>query len=177
MARRKFSLTTTEVAELKAAYHQSKDGDYNKKLLAVRLYGTGHPTASIMELVGCSRTSLMEWVQSYQQAGLERLPDQRRGGNHFKLSRAEKESVKRQVQTYTPRQLLGDACASSAGVYWTAADLKLLIYQTYGVIYQSPVSYWTLLTECGLSYQRIEKVFKSNSALKIADFEEQLEKK
>lgn len=177
MARRKFSLTTTEVAELKAAYQQSKDGDYNKKLLAVRLYGTGHSTASIIELVGCSRTSLMEWVQSYQQDGLECLPDQRRGGNHFKLSRADKEAVKRQVQAYTPRQLLGEACTSHSGVYWTAADLRLLVYQNYQVIYQSPVSYWTLLTECGLSYQRSEKVFKSNSALKIADFEEQLEKK
>jgi transposase len=177
MARRKFSLTTTEVAELKAAYHQSKDGNYNKKLLAVRLYGTGHSTASIMELVGCSRTSLMEWVQSYQRDGLECLPDQRRGGNHFKLSQAEKEVLRGQVQTYTPRQLLGDECASSSGVYWTATDLKLLIYQSYQVIYKSPTSYWALLTECGFSYQRTEKVFKSNSAWKIADFEEQLEKR
>ena len=177
MARRKFTLTTSEVAELKAAYHQSKDGDYNKKLLAVRLYGTGHSTVSIIELVGCSRTSLMEWVQSYQQEGLDRLLDHRRGGNHFKLSRAEKEALKEQVQAYTPRHLLGDQCASCSGEYWTAADLKLLIYQNYQVIYRSPVSYWTLLTEWGLSYQRSEKVFKSNSAHKIADFEEQLEKK
>jgi transposase len=177
MARRKFSLTTTEVAELKAAYHQSKDGHYSKKLLAVRLYGTGHSTASIIELVGCSRTSLMEWVQSYQRDGLVRLPDQRRGGNYFKLSQAEKEALKRQVQAYTPRQLLGDACASSSGVYWTAADLKQLIYQSYQVIYQSPASYWALMTECRFSYQRTEKVFKSNSAWKLADFEEQLEKK
>ena len=176
MAKRKFTITTTEVTQLKAAYQQSKDATYSKKLLAVRLYGTGHSTPSILDLIGCSRTSLMEWVQRYQQNGLGGLKDQRRGGNHCKLTPAEKATIKSQVSQYRPRQLLGKECATSSGAYWTAADLKLLIYQKYAVIYKSPASYWALLTECGLSYQRTEKIFKSKSALKQADFEEQLEK-
>lgn len=176
MAKRKFTLTTTEVAKLKAAYHQSKDANFSKKLLAVRLYGTGHSTNSIIDLVGCSRTSLLEWVQTYQLKGLDSLKDQRRGGNHFKLTKAEKAVLKSQVHQYTPRQLLGSECASSSGAYWTADELKLLIYQKYEVIYKSSASYWALLTECGLSYQRTEKVFKSNSSFKQAEFEEQLEK-
>jgi transposase len=176
MAKRKFTLTTTEVVRLKAAYHQSKDGNFSKKVLAVRLYGTGHPTESILDLVGCSRTSLMEWVQKYQLYGLDGLKDSRQGGNHFKLTKAEKATIKDQVHQYSPQQLLGPECATSSGAHWTAADLKLLIYQQYEVIYKSPASYWTLLTECGLSYQRTEKIFKSKSAIKQADFEEQLEK-
>lgn len=176
MAKRKFILTSAKEAELKIAYHQSKDADYSKKLLAVRLYGTGHPTQHILDLVGCSRTSLMEWVQRYQLNGLDGLKDQRRGGNHYRLSQEEKTALKEQVRHYAPRQLLGDACASGSGAHWTADDLKLLIYQRYEVIYQSPTSYRALLTEFGLSYQRTEKVFKSKSSLKEADFEEQLEK-
>lgn len=176
MAKRKFTLTTTEVARLKAAHHQSKDANFSKKVLAVRLYGTGHPTNSILDLVGCSRTSLMEWVQKYQRHGLDGLKDGRQGGNHFKLTKAEKAAIKVQVHQYSPQQLLGHECATSSGAHWTAADLKLLIYQQYEVIYKSSASYWALLTECGLSYQRTEKIFKSKSALKQADFEEQLEK-
>lgn len=177
MAKRKFTLTTIEVAKLKAAYHQSKDAKYSKKLLAVRLYGTGHATQSILDLIGCGRTSLMEWVQRYQLAGLEGVKDQRQGGNHYKLTKAEKAAVARDIHQYSPRQLLGNECATSSGAYWTVSDLKLLIYRKYEVIYKSPASYWALLTECGLSYQRTEKIFKSKSALKQADFEEQLEKK
>lgn len=62
MAKRKFTLTTTEVAELKAAYHQSKDANDSKTRLAVRLYGTGH-LQSILDLIGCGRSSLMEGAQ------------------------------------------------------------------------------------------------------------------
>lgn len=176
MAKRKFTLTTTEVAELKAAYHQSKDANYSKKLLAVRLYGTGHSTQSILDLIGCGRTSLMEWVQRYQLNGLDGLKEQRQGGNHYKLTKEEKAAIERDIHQYSPQQLLGNECATSSGVHWTAADLKLLIYRKCEVIYKSPASYWALLTECGLTYQRTEKIFKSKSALKQADFEEQMEK-
>lgn len=176
MAKRKFILTTSQETELRVAYHQSKDAAYSNKLLAVRLYGTGHPTQHILDVVGCSRTSLMEWVQRYQRNGVNGLREQRRGGNYYKLSQEEKAALKEQVHHYTPRQLLGKECASSSGGHWTADDLKLLIYQRYEVIYQSPTSYRALLTEFGLSYQRTEKVFKSKSWLKEADFEEELEK-
>lgn len=176
MAKRKFILTPKKVAELKAAYHQSKDAAFSKKALAVRLYGTGHPTNDILDLVGCSRTSMMEWVQKYQLNGLNGLKDQRQGGNYFKLTKEEKVAIKRDVQQYTPQQLLGNECATSSGAHWTGEDLKLLIYKKYEVIYQSPVSYTTMLTEFGLSYQRTEKIFKSKSQFKSVDFEEQLEK-
>lgn len=176
MAKRKFTLTIEEVAKLKAAYHQSKDANWSRKLLAVRLYGTGHPVSQIIELVGCSRTSLMEWVQKYQQQGLATLKDQRPGGNHFKLSPEQKAVIKGKVHQYTPQQLLGSASATSSGAHWTGADLKQLLYQEYNILYKSPTSYRMMLTEFGLSYQRTEKVFKSKSLLKYADFEEQLEK-
>jgi hypothetical protein len=102
MAKRKFTLTTTEVAELKAAYHQSKDANYSKKLLAVRLYGAGHSTQSILDLIGCGRTSLMEWVQRYQLNGLGGLKDQRQGGNHYKLSQEEKAAIQRDILNVVP---------------------------------------------------------------------------
>lgn len=176
MVKRKFTLTTEEKAKFKAAYHQSKDANLSKKLLAVRLYGSDHPTDEIIELVGCSRTSLMEWVQKYQLDGLDSLKDQRQGGNHFKLSKAQKAVTKEKVHRYTPKQLLGQDCATGSGAHWTGADLKQLIYQEYRVVYKSPTSYRVMLKEFGLSYQRTEKVFKSKSQLKQADFEEQLEK-
>jgi transposase len=176
MTKRKFTLTKEEEAKLKASYHQTKDANLSKKLLAVRLYGSGQLTDNIIELVGCSRTSMMEWVQKYQSKGLDSLKDRRQGGNHFKLSKAQKAAIKAKVEQYSPKQLLGDDCATSSGAHWTGADLKQLIYQEYSIVYKSPTSYQVMLTEFGLSYQRTEKVFKSKSQIKYADFEEQLEK-
>jgi transposase len=50
------------------------------------------------------------------------------------------------------------------------------VEQWYGVSYQSNSSYYRLFDLCGFSYQHPAKVYKSRSAVKVAEFEEQLEK-
>ena len=176
MATRQFRITEAQETELKIAYDTCKDAALCKKLLAVRLYGTGRPVAEIRDLFGCSRTSLLGWCQQYSINGLAGLVDKRNGGNHHKLTPAQKVDLRDRLHRYTPRQVLGDKTATAAGDHWTTADLKQVIYQWYAVIYRSHSSYLLLLGECGLSYQRTESVFKSRSEVKVADFEEQLEK-
>jgi transposase len=176
MANRQFTLTKEEEDKIRVAYDQCKDARTSKKLLGLRLYGTGHPADTIIELLGCSRTSLLGWCRQYRDEGLGGLVDKRVGGNHYKLSPRQKAEVATRLHRYRPRQILGEATATASGQHWTAHDLQTAIYQWYGVVYHSPTSYWLLLAECGLSYQRTEKVFKSRSDFKVADFEEQLEK-
>lgn len=176
MKKRQFTLTEEQEAKLKTAYLDSKDANLSQKLLAVRMYGTGRTTVEIKTLLGCSRTSLMEWVHRYRQQGLAGLIDQRQGGNHFKLSPEQKEVIKAKIYQYTPAQLLGHNCATASGTHWTSADLKQLVYKQYEIIYKSPTSYRSLLQAFGMSYQRTEKIFKSKSTMAQVDFEEQLEK-
>jgi transposase len=176
MATRQFCITEEQETELKIAYDTCKEAALCKKLLAVRLYGTGRAVAEIRDLVGCSRSSLLGWCQLYGTDGLARLVDKRKGGNHHKLSPDQKADLRDRLHCYTPRQVLGEETATAAGEHWTTADLKQAVYQWYEVIYGSNSSYLLLLGECGFSYQRTESVFKSRSAVKVADFEEQLEK-
>jgi len=51
-----------------------------------------------------------------------------------------------------------------------------MVQEQYGVEYKSRTSYTSLLSLCGFSYQKTEKISKSHSQAKVADFEEQLEK-
>lgn len=176
MTKRQFTLTKEEESKLRVAYDNCKDAKTSKKLLGLRLYGTGHPVDKIIELLGCSRASLLGWCRHYREEGLGGLADKRVGGNHCKLSANQKAEVASRIHRYTPHQILGEATATASGQHWTASDLQTAIYQWYDVKYNSPTSYWLLLGECGLSYQRTEKVFKSRSDFKVADFEEQLEK-
>lgn len=177
MANRQFRVTKEEENKLKAAYDNCKDGRISKKLLGLRLYGTGHPVETIMDLLGCSRASLQGWSRQYREEGLVGLADKRVGGNRCKLSVSQKAEVADRLHQYTPHQILGETTATASGEHWTTKDLQTVIYRWYSVLYNSPTSYWLLLAECGLSYQRTEKVFKSRSDFKVADFEEQLEKK
>jgi transposase len=176
MAKRKFNLTAEQVTELKTAYTQSDDAAFSNKVLAIRMYGTGNPVSTILDLVGCNRGSLLKWCRQYKEVGLERLIDQRNGGNHHKLTPAQKSELRDRLQRYKPRQVLGEATATAAGEHWTTADLKQVIAKWYQVTYRSPTSYTTLMVESGMSYQRTEAVFKNRSEAKVADFEEAFEK-
>jgi transposase len=176
MATRQFRITAEQETELKIAYETSKDAALSKKLLGIRLYGSGYPVVTILDLVGCSRATLLDWCRRYRTEGVSGLADKRLGGNHHKLTTGQKKELRARLHRYTPRQVLGGNTATAAGDHWTAADLKQAIYQWYDVIYQSPSSYWLILGESGLSYQRTETIFKNRSKVNVAAFEEQLEK-
>ncbi len=176
MAKRKFALTETERKELLQAYRVCQDAATRTRYQAVRLYGEGYPEAEIEQITGCSRTSLMEWCRAYREDHSQGLVDKRVGGNRAKLSQLQIEELQQMLHQYTPKERLGRKASPAAGQYWSVEDLVLVVRERYGIEYQSRTSYSSLLRLCGFSYQKTEKIFKSRSQIKVADFEEQLEK-
>ena len=176
MAKRKFKLTEAERKELLGAYRVCKDAATRTRYQAVRLYGEDDPEQEIERITGCNRTSLMEWCRAYREDPSQGLVDKRVGGNRAKLSRLQIEEVQNTLHQYTPQERLGRKASTKAGQFWTVEDLVMLVRERYGVEYQSRTSYSSLLRLCGFSYQKTEKIFKSRSEAKVADFEEQLEK-
>ena len=176
MAKRKFTLTSEEQKELLRVYRTCKDANTRIRYQAVRLYGEGYSEVEIEQITGCSRTSLMEWCRAYRADPSQGLVDKRLGGNRAKLGKLQIEELQQVLYQYTPKERLGSRASTSTGQFWTVEDLVLVVRERYGVEYQSRTSYSHLLHLCGFSYQKTEKVFKSRSATKVADFEEQLEK-
>jgi transposase len=172
MAKRKFILTDKEQRALQQAYEVSKNAATRTRYQAVRLYGTGYSVKEIMNITGCSRTSLMEWCQDYRENGLPGLVDKRVGGNSAKLRKLQIEDLGHRLREYTPRDLFGP----ESGPYWTVPDLARAIKQWYGVEYRSPSSYLRMFAQCNFSYQKVEKIYKSRSERKVLEFEEQVEK-
>ena len=176
MAIRTFTLTETQTAALRQAYERTKDGPTRTRYQAVRLYGLGYPVAQIAEITGCRRTSLMDWRRLYRAHGAAGLVDRRVGGNRAKLTPDQRDVVRANLHQYTPRQLFGPTTTTPTGQFWTMPDLKRAVQEWFGVTWSSPSSYLALLADCGFSYQRTQKVFKSRSERDILAFEEQLEK-
>lgn len=176
MAERKFKLTAKQVGELWRAYDACSDGDTKIRYQAVRLYGTATPLQTILKATGCSISSLREWVRAYRTAGLAGLLDHRAGGNSAKLTPDQRQEVEARLQQFTPQQILGTATHSANGQFWTVEDMQVALRRWYGVEYQSRNSYYNLLYGCGFSYQRTEKVFKSQRPADIAAFQEMVEK-
>ncbi len=177
MRLRKFRPTEDQVNELTGAYRQCTDGPTRTRYQAVRLYGTGYPVEEIQKITGCSTTSLMEWCRAYADHGITALQDGRLGGNSAKLTEEQRADLETRLHDYTPHAVLGTATQTAEGQFWTVEDLQKAIAQWFGVQYASRTSYTRLLHTCGFSYQRAEKVFKSQRPLQMAEFEEQVEKK
>jgi len=140
MAKRKFQLTETQRNELLRAYADSREGATRTRYQAVRLYGSGCPVTDIVNITGCSRTSLMEWCQTYTTPGVAGLQDQRRGGNSARLTPAQRAELQTRLHDYTPHQVLGPAAYTSDAQFWTVADVQVGVRQWYAVEYQSPPS-------------------------------------
>jgi transposase len=176
MPKRKFKLTEPQVGALWRAYDGCSDGDTKTRYQAVRLYGMGYPLQTVTDVTGCSISSLRAWVRVFRTAGLDGLADHRCGGNSAKLTPDQRREVEVHVQHFTPRQILGAQAHTPSGQFWTVEDLQEALRRWYGVQYQSQVSYYNLLHACGFSYQRTEKVFKSQRPAEIAAFQESVEK-
>ena len=178
MATRKFQLTEDEKQRLEQAERQTRDAYELRRLQAVRLYGSGIPTGDITQLIQASERRIREWTQKYGQHGLAGLKSQWQGENALKLSREQRADLKQRVQQYHPDQVLSADVRISRGQFWTVSDLQIVVNAWYAVVYRTVDSYRTLLHECGLSYQRTEKVYRSQpDAQTVADFEAELEKK
>jgi len=176
MATRKFILTQPQTAELRQAYERSKDGPTRTRLQAVRLYGSGYAVPQVQAITGCSRTSLMDGCRRYRTHGLTGLTDGRCGGNRAKLTPTQRQTVRAKLHQYTPRQLFGSEAATPDGRFWTVPDLQRAVKSWFGVTWDSPTSYVTLLRECTFSYQRTQKVYKSRREADVLTFDELLEK-
>jgi len=177
MTKRKFQLTGEQNKELHLAYENCADGPLRTRLQAVRLYGNGWSVAHIQEIAGCSHRSLLRWCRKYHENGLGALDDQRNGGNRALLSEAQIAEIREKLHAYRPIDILGPGnTATPEGVYWGVDDLRQALQLWHGVTYRRPASYHRLLKLCGYSYQRPARVYRSRSADKVAEFEEQLEK-
>ena len=176
MGRERVGFSEQQLLELREAALGSRDGARRSRYQAVWMYGQGYTEPEIERIIGCSRSSLMEWCRSYRRAGVDGLVDGRRGGNRARLSGEQLAEVRERLHTLTPAALFGTRAYTPDGQYWSIPDFQRALEQWYGVRYSSRGSYHRLLHHCGFSYQRTAKVYKSRSEGQIAAFEEALEK-
>ena len=177
MAKRQFHLTEKEIVAFRQAEAQTRDVRELKRLQAVRLYGMGESVETIQKLVGCGAVSPAQWAIDYRRGGLDALKSRWAVGNAKKLSDEHRQDLFEKLEQYSPEQVIAPDVRVERGTFWTVSDLQIVVEAWYGVTYRSPTSYRSLLHASGLSYQKVEKVYRSQpGAVQLADFEAELEK-
>ncbi len=173
MATRQFRLSDEQAAAFHSAFLQEKNGPTRTRYQAVRLYGIGYRLDEVIDITGCSRTSLFDWCRRYREDHLPGLVDKRAGGNSRKLTSEQIEELGTKLHRYSPRDLFG----KEAGLYWSVEALRRAVARWYGVVYKQNASSHRLFKRYRFSYQRPAKVYKSRREEDVLDFEQRLEKK
>lgn len=178
MAKRQFQLTEKEIAEIRGRENETKDTLEQRRLQAVRAYGTGVAIQDIISVVDCHEDSVRQWASQYQAQGLAGLASKWSKDNASKLSRSQRAELKECLKNYRPDEVIAKEKRSSQGQFWTVSDLQIVVEEWYEVVYRDIGSYRRLLRESGFSYQRTEQVYRSRPGEQdVADFEAELEKK
>jgi len=178
MAKRQFHLTENEQKTFKQAERQTSNVHELRHLQGVRLYGSGVELHAILDIVGCSESSLREWVTTYKRKGIEGLRPGWDGKNANKLSDAQRTELAQKLHNYRPDQVLGSHERVTDTPFWTVEDLRQVVQKWYRVTYKDNGSLRNLFKRCGFSYHKAEAVYKSRpSERELMEFEAQLEKK
>lgn len=119
---------------------------------------------------GISKQALGNWVTRYKRLGLLGLKDKLQPGNHHKLTKLQKRSIKQLITTQTPSQL------GLTGQFWSTETLKALVQVKFNVKFQSKESYRQLFHYCGFSFHKPKKVNQRQSEYMRVRFEETLKK-
>lgn len=177
MAKRQFQLTDSEIVAFRQAEEKTRDVRELKRLQAVRLYGMGEEVETIQKLVGCGPVSPAQWAIEYRRGGLKGLQSRWQGGNAKKLTDEQRQDLFTKLEQYSPAQIIAPDVRVECSTFWTVSDLQIVVEAWYGVTYRSPTSYRNLLHASGMSYQKVEKIYRSQpGAVQLADFEADLEK-
>ena len=178
MAKRQFILTEQESNELRRAEAETSNTQELRRLQGVRLYGEGKPVADILDVIGGSWRSLMEWCQRYRAEGIAGLASKYQGQNAAKMTQEQRTDLAEKINQYRPGQVIVAEIRESKGQFWTISDLKIVVEEWYGVTYQSETSYRSLLHACRFSLQKPESCYRHRpDDLTVVEFEAEIEKK
>lgn len=108
----------------------------------------GEQVPDIAETVFYGKRAVREWLNEWNERHLSSIfPAYDGNENAAKLTETQKQEVK---------TVLGSPPDDGGlpSTFWTVPKLKQYVSTTFGVIYESPQSYYYLLQHCGFSFKR-----------------------
>jgi transposase len=137
-------------------YNRHQQSYKRKRLEAIRLAQEAKNTIGLQKAVGCGHSSLNKWMDTYLQEGLQGLVTSITHQKPQRLRADQRSKLALMIQDQQPCEFGLDA------YIWTAALIKELIKQEFGVDYQTSGVY-KLLYRMGLSHQKAHRDYANAS--------------
>ena len=98
-----------------------------RRIHGVYLANKGHSCPEIMQIIGSSRRAIQQWVQKYNNTGIEALKDKPRSGKPTTLPRHKEQKFCRRIESGPSKQ---DGVSALNG-----PAIKRLLEREFGVVY------------------------------------------
>jgi transposase len=135
--------------QLLVSYHKQRPNALVRaRAQAIMMSYRGEQVPDIAETVFYGKRAVREWLNEWNERHLSSIfPAYDGNENAAKLTETQKQEVK---------TVLGSPPDDGGlpSTFWTVPKLKQYVSTTFGVIYESPQSYYYLLQHCGFSFKR-----------------------
>jgi transposase len=135
-------------------YYKNQKQYIRKRLEAIKYLWEGMTRKEVIEKVGCSKQSLITWIDMYLEGGLESLTKPMTSQRVQRLSKEQKEELKKMVLDQKP---------TDYGIerqIWTGQIIVEVIYKRWGVELKDSRVY-DILAEMGLSHQKAHRDYEN----------------
>lgn len=130
-----------QIRELDAWIKSNPDSREIKRAIAIKLALQEWRYDAIALTLNISKSFISKWKRRFQEAGIEGLKLSYQGSKSY-LSKKEKQEVIAWLQKQQ---------------YWDLSELECFLIEKYDVAFQSPTSYYSLLSEARVSWQKAQK--------------------
>lgn len=166
------SYTLEQIQMLRSYLKQAITLSEAKRALALLTLAKGKKRAEVAEIFEVHLDTLDGWQRAFKQEGITGIANKGYPGNHYKLTRKQKEEIEKTIIGKTPNEL-----GLSEKRFWTVRLLKALIKRKFGVIYDSEATYRKLYYSFGFSCHKPGKHNRNQRKKEVERFRVKVKKR
>jgi transposase len=155
--------------EWQKLFYKHQQQSMRRRLEAIKYLQEGKPRPAVMAKLGCSRQSLITWIDRYCQGGLQALVTPTKTNRRQRLDHSQKAALKQMLLEQKPIDYGIDR------QIWTGKIIVEVIQQRWHVELKDSRIY-DILKEIGLSHQKAHRDYENGDPVAQRQFVETLKK-
>lgn len=141
------TLSQEQKQELLKVKKQNQSSVIKDRAHTILLRDQGKKIKEIANVLFRSETFVKESIKSYLSGGIFSIQKHHKGGNSKKLTKEEKEELKKMLEKEPKEYGFNQS-------FWSIDLLKIFVEKQFKVFYKSNQSYYDLFKYCGFSFQK-----------------------
>ena len=136
-----------KISQLKELIKNHKYGREVKRALAVKLVLEGYRYGAIEKILFVSEGFISKWYNGFKFGGIKALRSGHEGSKGYLINSEKAEKIKWLIEQKA----------------WDVSELEVYLIERYDVAYQSRQSYYQILKEARVLWQKVEQINPKNN--------------